>query len=356
VYGWWEVSVPFLTRLLDRLSSVLVDTEQIQEALERQQQLADEEMPLMFVDVASAQASTEKPDNPRFYGAFNSQAASVEANEQDQELPKIDGEQDKEFKTFDVPRETPQAASQAQQPVQVAALEPAPEPVAIDADQLQPTPEPEAKPAGQPDAPVTPLVETKATEPGSPEDLSVRTPVTPKPGDLVRATVKTQPERGDGAVRRGDNGEAVQPPRPRTIAQARAQLPQETGIVGQKMQTDGGSRMQRVMPSFNTEGTIWGQYDAKLVAIIKSRWYRYLDQHPEAFNWAGRVAVRFQLHYDGRVTNYEVLENNSGEMQGYGAFKAIMGDAGEPYDPWPPSLRRSTAKDFRELRFTFYYN
>ena len=128
------------------------------------------------------------------------------------------------------------------------------------------------------------------------------------------------------------------------------------GIPGERMQLDGSTREQQLLSSFNTEGTIWGSYDAKFIAIIKSQWYHFLDQHPEAFNWAGRVVVRFRLQHDGRITDLEVVENTSGEIQAYGAQRAIVRDLAQPYDPWPPSARRMTDKDYRELRFTFYYN
>jgi hypothetical protein len=71
---------------------------------------------------------------------------------------------------------------------------------------------------------------------------------------------------------------------------------------------------------------------------------------------AGRVVVKFHLQHDGRITDFEVVENTAGELQAYGCQKAVIRDLGQPYDPWPPSLRKTTAKDYRELRFTFYYN
>jgi hypothetical protein len=351
--GWWEVSLPFLSRMLNHLNSILADSEEIEAALERQRQRAAEELPLMFVEVSPDQATAERPDIPEFYSALNAVAASEEASNEDRETPAIDGEQDKEFKTLDVARNTPQPPVQTP-PEQ--APQPEPEPAVIDADRLQPEPDPAETPAeGDPEAPETQVAEAEATQPGSPDPLRLPAPVTPKPGDLARAPVNVQPAKGDGAVRKGEDGETPQP-RPRTIAQARAQLPQDSGIPGERMKLEGASRVQRFSPSFNTEGTIWGSYDAKFIAIVKNQWYRFLDQHPEAFNWAGRVVVNFHLQYDGRITDFEGLENTSGEMQDYGAQKAITRDFGQPYDPWPPSARRMTDKDYRELRFTFYYN
>lgn len=359
-YGWWRSSLPFLSRLLTRLNAALVDSKKIQEAIERQRQLAEREVPLAFVDVLPEQATTEAPKKPDFYSSLNSQAASKNAADVDTNKPRIDGEQEKVIKAVDVPRNNP---APEQHPKPVPAKPARREPPKLNPDQLQPSAEPEAKTAGRPDAPQ--VAETKPTptvKPGAPEPVRVPAPLSPKPGDLVREHVSTQPEKGDGAVPKGDNGEAPRP-RPRTIAEAEAQLPQSNEIAGQRMKLEGASRHQRVMPSFNTEGTPWGSYDAKFIAIVTSQWYRFLDQHPEAFNFGGRVVVKFDLYYDGTIKNYKVLERPSDmdpkiedEMQVYGCSKAILRDLGEPYDPWPPSLRRVTQKDYRELRFTFYYN
>jgi len=66
------------------------------------------------------------------------------------------------------------------------------------------------------------------------------------------------------------------------------------------------------------------------------------------------VKVKFRLYYDGRVTDFEIVENNSGDIQGLLCEKAILENV--PYRQWPSDLRRIVEKDYRELRFTFYYN
>ncbi|HAV65002.1 MAG TPA: hypothetical protein DCY13_21850 [Verrucomicrobiales bacterium] len=348
-HGWWEVSVPFLDRLLARFNAAIVNEEEIAKALERQQQRLAEELPLMFMDVSAAQASTEAPETPKFYGAVNSIAANAEAADTEAETPKLDGEQ------TDIPKAVDVTENRVQPAVAPAAAQPgADQEVVADAN-TAPVPEAEQLAQGKPDAPPTPVAELQATEPGTPDQLQLPAPPTLKPGDLAMAPTRTQPERGDGAPPKGDEGTA-KVTRPRTIAQARALQPQDLSIAGQQMKLDGGVRNQRAVPSFDTQGTPWGSYDAKLIATIQSQWYRFLDQHPEAFNWAGRVVTKFVLHHDGRITDFEFVENSAGEIQGYGCQKAIVRDLGQPYDPWPPQLRRITDKDYRELRFTFYYH
>ncbi|MBI1176726.1 hypothetical protein GC207_04725 [bacterium] len=360
-FGWWKTSLPFLSRILTKLNAALVDPKKIQAAIERQQQLADREVPLTFVDVLPEQATVDKPAKPDFYSSLNSEAASKQASDEDSNKPTVDGEQEKVVKAVDIPRNSPAPVVQTK-PQPTPPVESPPEPEKVEPDKLQPSAEPDTKLAGTPDVPEAKVDETTATKPGVSEPLRTPAPRTDKPGDVTREQVSTQPEKGDGAVKRGDNGEAKQP-RPRTIAEAQRQLNQNNSIAGQKMKLEGATRRQRILPSFNTEQTPWGSYDAKFIAIVTSRWYRFLDQHPEAFNFGGRVVVKFDLYYDGSIKNFTVLERPSNldpkiedEMQVYGCNKAIVPELGRTYDPWPPYLRRITQKDYRELRFTFYYN
>ena len=109
-----------------------------------------------------------------------------------------------------------------------------------------------------------------------------------------------------------------------------------------------------MVPSMDTLGTPFGVYDAWFIAQVQQRWYYLLEQNPAAYNWAGHVKVSFRLYYDGRVTDFEFVENNSGDIQGLLCQKAILENV--PYRQWPPDLRRMVDKDYRELRFTFYYN
>lgn len=267
-FGWWDVSIPFVEKILSKLSSAIVDKEKIEEALLLQQERADEEIPMMFVDVTPDQASTEPPENAKFYGASNSQAGNPDPVETDTEMPEIDGEQEKMVRTQDI------AQNVVQEPV--TPTPPAEEPVeeeseTIDPDKLQPAPETPDETLGQ-ETP-TEVAETEVETPGSPDQLEIPQPLTPKPGDLAMRQVRPQPKEGDGALEQG-NPEIQEKPkrRPRTLAEARQLQPQKSQIAGRKMKQEGGVRRQSIVPSMDTLGTPFGVYDAWFIAQVQQRW------------------------------------------------------------------------------------
>ena len=349
-FGWWDASVPFLQKFLAKMNAQIVDPEKIAEAMQRQQELARQEIPMVFVDVMPDQASTEVPENAKYYGALNSRAANPDADA-DADTPKIDGEQEKVIKTVDV------AQNSMQSPVTPV---PAPEETTpieqevIDPDQLQPAP------LEQPEQTVgvetlAEVAEADAEDPGSPNRLQMPQPTTPKPGDFAFREVRPQPEKGEGAPEKGQPEEVKPPkPRPRTLAQARRLQPQQSAIAGERMKQDGGVDRRSLVPSLDTVGTPFGVYDAWFIAQVQQRWFYLLEENSYAYNWAGHVKVSFRLYYDGRVTDFKFDENNSGDIQGLLCQKAILENV--PYRQWPSDLRRMVDKDYRELRFTFYYN
>ena len=266
-------------------------------------------------------------------------------------MPEIDGDQEKLVQTQDI------AQNSVQEPV-TPTPPPEEEPVeepeeAIDPDKLQPAPEVDTETLGQPNP--AEFAEEDVTKPGSPNQLDIPQPLTPKPGDLALREVRPQPEKGDGSPVEG-SADGKKPPRarPRTLAEARKLQPQKSQIAGRKMKQEGGVKQRGIVPSVDTLGTPFGVYDAWLIAQVQQRWYYLLEQNTYAYNWAGHVKVKFRLYYDGRVTDFEITENNSGDLQGLICQKAIFENV--PYRQWPPDLRRIVEKDYRELRFTFYYN
>jgi hypothetical protein len=59
------------------------------------------------------------------------------------------------------------------------------------------------------------------------------------------------------------------------------------------------------------------------------------------------------MHYDGRVTDLKILEQEVGEILALYCRKAISDPA--PYAPWPNDMRRMIGKDVRDVRITFFY-
>jgi hypothetical protein len=255
----------------------------------------DREPPLVFVDVSPRQATTEPPKNPLFYSDKNSQAANPDADK-DTDVPKITGAQTHVPQTEDVPRNR--------------------------FDKLQPAPPVDRNPV-QEEARAKPVL---------------------SPGDLTLAKPELNP--------RPDTGTAEEP-RPRRVAEVRARLP-GSQVPGQKMKQEGGVRRQALIPSFDVKETAFGAYDAAFVDAVRQRWYDLLDQRNYAQERSGKVVLQFHLKFDGTITDMEFKDNTVGDMLGIFCRKAVEDPA--PYDKWSREMRLMVGKDFREIRFTFYYN
>jgi len=257
---------------------------------------APTETPLVFLDVSPDQAVAEPPEKAKFYSAKNSVAANPDAD-QETDTPKITGTQTEVPKTQDVPREK-----------QITTLQPAP---------------PKAQPA-----PV-------AQEEQKPKSAEA-------PGDITVAKSEQTPQKDPGKSTTS---------RPRTVVEAlmRKNLTQPPG---QKMKQEGGVKARREIASLDTKSTPFGAYDAALIEAIRGRWYSLLDERSYASDSRGKVVLRFQLHYDGRITDMDISENSSTEMLGLICQKAVMDPA--PFEKWPAEMRRLLG-EVRNIQFTFYY-
>ncbi len=267
------------------------------------------EIPLLFVEVDPTQVSPAPPKAAKYYSAANSVAANPDTR-RDTDQPKIEGKQEKIIKTVEVLRPQPQP------------LQPAP------ASKVETQPQPEKK----------------ETPPKPKESL--------KPGDLAMAkpvdTLKPSVGKADSKA-----GEAMEKalPKPRTLAEAKARL-QNSGLVGERMKMDGGVKNLRLdSSSLDVRATPFGAYDAKIIHAIQQHWYELIG---ERANPQGKVVLEFRMHPDGRVSEMHVVENEVGELYSLFCQRAVLDPA--KYEPWPSDMRRLVGADFREVRFTFYYN
>jgi hypothetical protein len=176
------------------------------------------------------------------------------------------------------------------------------------------------------------------------------TPVKPEP-----QPPKPEPETGS-AQKPGDLAfakpaepkEEEKPKRPRTLIEAQLQK----GLIpGQKMRQDGGVRRHGNV-TLDAKATPFGAYDAAMIDAIARRWYAILDSSLTPTR-PGKVVVEFRQYSDGRVTDLKVLESNVGDVLAFYCQKAISDPS--PYEKWPADMRRTSAKDFRDIVFTFYY-
>jgi hypothetical protein len=159
------------------------------------------------------------------------------------------------------------------------------------------------------------------------------------PGDLALGKPALKPDNSESP--------AAERERPRTLAAAKA-------LAGEKMKQEGGVRRERIIPSVDAKATAFGVYDELFIAAVQSRWYGLLDSRDFARDRTGKVVVEFRLNYDGRITEMKEVENEVGELLGLLCQKAVLDPA--PFEKWPSDLRRLVGADYREVRFTFYYN
>jgi outer membrane biosynthesis protein TonB len=287
--------------------------EELRQQMERAQQVPEAEM--VFMDVDPSQAVDEPPpDETRFYSAQNTVAANPDP-QVDLTLPKIDGTQERVPKAVDTLRPDPRA--------------------------MQPASAPEEK-----------------TEPEEEQPAKTQPRIAERPPQDEQPELKAEGEMlvARAAPREQEAKDYVPPaeparPRPRTLAEARAQK----GILeGPKMKQEGGVRRLALASSMNVRATPFGAYDAAFIAAVQARWFNLLDERTFAGSQSGKVVVEFNLNRDGRITEMRVVESEVSETLSWVCQRAILDPA--PYRPFPPDLRRMLQRDFRPVRFTFYYN
>jgi hypothetical protein len=292
IYGGWKIGQHFGWWKNHRLPTWL---QKISQSLAKTPQAkqfpqARNEVPLVFVDVDPQASVKEPPKETKFYGAANAKAAS--AKKLDSDLPEIKGKQDKILKT------TENSKSKAQP--------------------LQPSP---------------PKLEQKtATQESKPKEKQII-------GDLAVAKPQDQNKKAEGEQEKETRV------RPRKLSEVKS------GMLGEKMNQQGGAKRLALQPSFNVKVTSFGDYDREFIAAVQQCWYQLLEDRSTV---PGRIVVEFHLNYDGRITDLRVVENTTQSAM----LELICTGAIEkpsPYRKWPTEMRRELKSDSREVRFTFYY-
>jgi outer membrane biosynthesis protein TonB len=179
--------------------------------------------------------------------------------------------------------------------------------------------------------PTPPTPKPEATEP--------RPKTGPTPGDLALGKPAPQPDNSDS--------KPAERERPRTLAAAKA-------LPGEKMKQEGGVRKRVEMTSVDAKATPFGAYDAVFIDAVQRHWFDLLEKRNFARDRTGKVVLEFRLNYDGRITEMKEVENDVGELLGLLCQMAVLDPA--RYADWPSDMRRLVGADYREVRFTFYYN
>ena len=300
--GLWQYKMTFLQKLLPSQNSLprLVEIKKLTPPQERRQ------VPMTFVEIDPAQAAAEPPKDTKYYSTVSTVAANPDPR-LETEVPKFDGEQEKMVRTLDNPK--PQ-------------LHP-----------LQPS-RPKENP---PPEPVEAAPKPKVSEPKGDIELAKITPVEVKAGEKNDDAKEIEPTKPTHV-------------RPRTIAAA---LQQNPALVGKKMKQEGGVRRAHLNSSLDVKASPFGDYDSAFISGVQQRWYDLLEEHGFALH-TGKVVLDFRLTYDGRITDMKVNDNTVGELLGWTCQKAVQDPA--PFGKWPSDMRKMVGADFREVRFTFYYD
>lgn len=306
--GLWNSSLFNLITFDQRLDLQL-------EAKKRAELEKQEVVPIIFVEVDPSQASTAAPKESQYYSTRNSLAGNPDTRI-DSNVPKISGAQDRVPSTLTKPRPEPMP------------LQPAPS-VARAAE----TPRPESTPKESP----------------RPESKT-ETKSAPKPGDLTmirpadRPVLTPKPSFSEAAENAADR------PKPRRLAQVRNQQP---GLASEKMKQNGGVKRYSI-EGLNVRATPFASYDQAIIEAIQSHWFNLLDERNFVGNDTGKVVLTFRLNSDGSVTHMRVAESTVNDLLDIICRKAVQEPA--PFGPWPTDMRRLVGADYREVRFTFYYN
>ena len=225
------------------------------------------------------------------------------------------------------------------QPKPVA--QPAPTPK-VEPQPLQPAPTPKPVPAGD----TQPKPKTAPPAAPSPTPVQVAKVTAPAP-ETAAPALNTSTAKPTPPPEPGEADTKVS--RPRTIKEALARRA-ESGLVGDKMKQDGGVKNLGVS-ALDVRGMSFGAYDAAIIQAIQQRWYSLLESRPTP---RGKVVVEFRMHFDGRVTDVKVNDADVGELYSLFCQKAVQDPA--PYPRWPSDMRRQLQADYRDVRFSFYYN
>jgi hypothetical protein len=203
-----------------------------------------------------------------------------------------------------------------------------------DAEQNSATPKLNGKQTDVPKTEDTPRMKLAKAQPASPAQPPSQSPPTPSPGDLI--------------LGKPDNSQQLQPEKPRTVREARAQ----NQLPGLQMRQNGGVPKQ-LISSLDVTGSPLGQYDELIIEAVQQRWDDLLDSRQFAEDRSGRVTLRFHLNYDGTVSDMTVLNNTVGELLSLVCQDAI--EEAAPFAAWPGEMHRTIGANYREITFTFLY-
>ncbi len=281
----------------------------------------EKQMPMLFIEVDPSMAVKEASEKSKYYAAQNTLAANPDTR-LDTDQPKIDGTQTQIIRAFEAPKSQPK---------------PIP---------LQPASQTQAKVEAQPQK-KAPTAEQAARNQQA-QKQSLLEQAKQERGDLekLRPAQKAQEQKQAAE-------ETVPRPRPKTVALAKAQKG-DARPPGERMKQDGGVKRADLDSSLTANSTPLGQYDAQIIDAIRTKWFALLEDSKHARDRKGVVVIEFRIYSNGTVRDVRTADEDVGEFLAYLCQSAIISPA--PYLKWPDDVRAAVGKDYRDVRFTFFYN
>ena len=164
--------------------------------------------------------------------------------------------------------------------------------------------------------------------------------------------LKAKREIEDSGIRNHTlQDQAAKPARPKSLAESRAAA---KGVMppGQKMAQEGGRRCN-LASSLEAKASQFGNYDAMVIEAIRERWYDLLDACTFTRDRVGYVVVDLRLYSDGSARLIKESDNSVGPVWG-GICRNSISSA-SPFKAWPEEMMQTIGRNYREVRFTFYY-
>jgi hypothetical protein len=114
------------------------------------------------------------------------------------------------------------------------------------------------------------------------------------------------------------------------------------------------SLQQSPLSTSNAKERIFDKYDKAFLSKVQKRWYDLLGEDRLKEYRGGKVVLSFRLHYNGAITLVEVESNTVHDQESLLCKKAILDPS--PYPTWPTDLRQKWGVDYRDIKFTFFYD
>ena len=211
-----------------------------------------------------------------------------------------------------------------------------------------------------PNAPTRPKTEAAPSPPQPkqpPTKVQKAEPPKPTPQPPPPTPPKTPPQTGTKDQVDPNTGLPVLPPiRAETLAQQTpteqaspdAAPPPSVPVVPADIQGRAGLSGA---PTPEAMATDLGRYKAYIYSVVGSYWYPAVDQSFQILP-VGMVQIRYTIHYDGTVSDVQVLQGDTPSLQQLMAISRNSIVSPAPFKPFPDALRKKIGDSYTD-DFTF---